>query len=177
MKYHFYVVDDASVKIGPFQTEQIAEQFVGDNQELFSNTLHIEQLNNPSYLEYMKSIYNNELKKQFVDNFYSDVEVIVDDTIQIIQFRNDEDRINLTNVAQVASLKIANNDPEALITFRVKSNENLLFTASEFAEIATCIFDQKQAIRNIFWSYKDQINQLDFDTVDSFNINELDWSF
>ena len=93
-------------------------------------------------------------------HLYSDVEVTFPTGPATIQFRNDTDRTNLSNVAAGAMACIIAGTPEALMTYRTKDDVINKVPAAETMQIAMEVLGVKQAVVDNAWKHKDAIRAI-----------------
>ena len=109
----------------------------------------------------------DDLAQSHQQHFYTNIDVEVDELPITIQFRNETDRFNLTNVIQSAQV-LSTTDPTATVCFRAEDNIVYDINCVDFTELGLMIFNQKQIILNQYWNAKDLIKQLPVN-LDSFN--------
>jgi len=130
--------------------------------------------------EVADSILNREIEA-LCDNIdslrilktYSDVEVDFPTGKKFIQFRDEFDRANLSNVAQAAQLLVISGAGSSIVPYRTLDNETQLPTAQEMLSIAGVVMSIKQAIVTAAWTHKDTVRSLtSIEDVRAYNINE-----
>lgn len=77
--------------------------------------------------------------------------------VAVLQFRNDADRQNISDVAQFA----ARQSVGLVIRFRCQDNVAHEFYAGEFARLADALFAERQAILHTYWAKRDAINAVE----------------
>jgi hypothetical protein len=92
--------------------------------------------------------------------FYTDVDYDFPTETATIQFRDEKDRKNLSDVALWANGKVAAGEPDQLTKFRTKNNNNQSMRASQMVNAATAVFDLKMVLINKLWVHKDNIQFL-----------------
>jgi len=108
-----------------------------------------------------------------ISKTYSDVEVDFPAGKKFIQFRDEFDRANLSNVAQAAQLLVISGLGSSIVPYRTLDNETQLPTAQEMLSIAGEVMTIKQAIVTAAWTHKDTIRSLtSIEAVRAYNINE-----
>jgi hypothetical protein len=88
---------------------------------------------------------------------YSDIDVILPSGLATIQFRNENDRTNLSNVASGATALIISGTPGATMSYRTLDNTIQSVTALQMLGIAMEVLNTKQAITNAKWDHKDAL--------------------
>lgn len=116
--------------------------------------------NNHLIIQKLKNDRLKELKTIYENKFYENS--VVDG--KEIQFRNESDRLNVTN-AQQAALFLSQLDSNNKVTFRTADNINVEFLATDFVNLAMQVFNEKQQIRNKYWTLKDYIKNLEITEV------------
>ena len=104
---------------------------------------------------------------------YSDVEADFNGTKAVIQFRDELDRNNLSNVAQAATVLVMSGQPDTELTWRTADNVIQSIAATQMVTIAMGVLDEKQRIIENAWRLKDALRACtDMDAVEAININE-----
>jgi len=96
----------------------------------------------------------DELRKQKV---YSDIAATFPDGEKVIQFRDEVDRANLSNVAQNCQLLVAAGAPDTLVPYRAADNVTQYPAAQQMLMIAVGVMISKQSIVSVSWDHKDAI--------------------
>lgn len=118
----------------------------------------------------------SDLGKAYQKHFYTNVDVEVDEIPITIQFRNETDRFNLTNVIQTAQV-LSNTNVNATVNFRAEDNVVYAINCVDFINLGVLIFSEKQTILNQYWDAKDIIVSLPV-TMESFTyLNTFDPEF
>lgn len=113
-----------------------------------------------------------ELHNLRLTKTYTSVEINFSDGTGSIQFRNEFDRANLSNVA-TGALALSSIDPTTLMEYRTEDNVIHHIPASEMVSIAMDVLSQKQAIISASWIHKDAIRALTtLDQIKAYNIYE-----
>ena len=77
-----------------------------------------------------------------------------------IQYRDEIDRLNLTNVHQYASRCIVLGAPNTQLVYRTADNIIQTLTASEMDTMCVYIMGVKQSVKNVSWTHKDALRLL-----------------
>lgn len=118
-----------------------------------------------------------KIRKKEVDairdeKVYSDIPADFAGTPGVIQFRNEEDRMNLTNVTQGAQVSVTNGNPSQVIIYRDKANVRHSVTAAQMLSIGASALQGKQAIAVAAWDHKDAIKLLtSVSAIKAYDIN------
>ncbi len=91
---------------------------------------------------------------------YSDVEVDFPSGPAVIQFRDERDRTNLSNVTTAAIALTMSGQGNTLIDYRTLDNVTQQVPASQFIAIAMTVLTAKQAVVKAAWQYKDTVRGL-----------------
>jgi hypothetical protein len=102
-------------------------------------------------------ISNQEGYDEAWAKMYSEIEVILPYGLATIQFRNENDRTNLSNVASGATALIISGTPGATMSYRTLDNTIQSVTALQMLGIAMEVLNTKQAITNAKWDHKDAL--------------------
>lgn len=92
-----------------------------------------------------------------ISKTYTDVEVAFPTGNKLIQFRDEFDRANLSNVAQAAQLLVMSGQGDSILPYRTQDNVTQYPTAAQMLAIAGEVMDAKQAIVSKAWEHKDNI--------------------
>ena len=84
---------------------------------------------------------------------YRSVSVVFSDGAGSIQFRNERDRANLSNVATSCLVL----EPSAIVVYRTEDDVTHNIPASEMIQIAMQVMAQKQAVTTASWIHKDAL--------------------
>lgn len=141
--------------------EQVYEILPLDIDSIRANTVTFaEQL-----IEQVKALHQEKL--------YSDVTAVFPAGVKEIQFRDEVDRTNLSDVSQVAMGLIMAGQATTLVVYRTKDNQNQTLTAEEMVSVAMGVFQEKQDIVTNMWIHKDTIRALS-DTYDLAGLRDYD---
>ena len=88
---------------------------------------------------------------------------------KVIQFRDERDRMNVSNYSQAAMVLVMTGTPEAPMVWRTEDNEVQSLTAQQMMTIAMALLQEKQVIQTAAWAHKDAITAL----VDTSNLAGL----
>ncbi len=126
----------------------------------------IDEIKESKYLE-IKNIHNEKL--------YTDVEVEFPDGKAVIQFRDERDRTNISNVSSGAIALVISGNGSTLMKFRTLDNIIRSVSALEMVNIAMTVLNIKQNIVDASWRHKDLIEKLNIvEEVITYDIN-LGW--
>jgi RNase H-fold protein (predicted Holliday junction resolvase) len=117
----------------------------------------------------------DEIDKLHKKKLYTDVGVSFPNGIRYVQFRNEVDRNNLSNVVQAALGYIILGTPEATMKYRTQDNETQEVTAIQMVTIGFQVLGMKQNLIEVCWMHKDTIRAFEtpLDVVE-YNI-QLGW--
>lgn len=93
-------------------------------------------------------------------HLYTDIDVTFSDGPGAIQFRNDADRTNLSNVATGALAHVVAGAPETLMNYRTEDDVIHVVPALEMLQIAGSVLDAKQSVVDNAWRHKDAVKLL-----------------
>lgn len=79
----------------------------------------------------------------------------------VIQFRNEADRTNLSNVGAGAMSYVLLGAPETPMVYRTEDNVIRTVTAAEMIQIAGYVLQSKQGVVDNAWKHKDAMKQLE----------------
>lgn len=114
-----------------------------------------------------KDVFNLRLQKT-----YSNTEVDFPDGPATIQFRNDFDRSNVSDLA-LGALAVSQTNPNKPVKFRDADNKVHMIKAKELVDIALNVMDGKQEIVAASWVHKDALRSLTtLEDVKYYNIYE-----
>lgn len=99
----------------------------------------------------------NDLRKT---HLYSDVTVDFPSGSNVIQFRDDSDRMNLSDVSAGAMSLIVSGAPDTIMAYRTKDDKVQEVPASTMLAIAGEVLGQKQRIVSNSWKHKDAVRAL-----------------
>ena len=104
---------------------------------------------------------------------YTNATVMFPDGEKIIQFRNEKDRADLSNVSSAAMALIMSGTPESPLGYRTEDNVTQIVRADQMVGIAMGVLQMKQDIKTISWSHKDALRQLtDYQDVVDYDVNQ-----
>jgi predicted transcriptional regulator len=104
---------------------------------------------------------------------YTNATVMFPDGEKIIQFRNEKDRADLSNVSSAAMALIMSGTPESPLGYRTEDNVTQIVRADQMVGIAMGVLQMKQDIKTVSWSHKDALRQLtDYQDVVDYDINQ-----
>lgn len=79
---------------------------------------------------------------------------------KVIQFRNDNDRTNLSNVGTAALALIVGGNPTQLMEWRTLDNVTQLVPAVQMVQISNGVLAVKQQIVSKAWEHKDTLRSM-----------------
>lgn len=102
---------------------------------------------------------------------YTDVEVQFPDGPKVIQFRNELDRANLSNVTQAAISLVIAGTPEYIMPYRTADNVTQFVPASGLIAIGNSVMAAKQLLVSTAWNHKDTLRAMEsLDDIASYDI-------
>ncbi len=103
---------------------------------------------------------------------YTDIEVDFPKGKEFIQFRNEIDRTNISNISSAGIALIISGTPDALMEFRTLNNITQIVKASEMVNLAMSVLSIKQNIKKKSWELKDEIRSVKtIEELNNININ------
>lgn len=114
----------------------------------------------PYPLNYVIETKCDQVDKLLKQKIYTDIEVMFPDGPKVVQFRNDQDRLNLSNVTQAAIALVVSGDMNCAMNYRTLDNITQEVTSQQMIQIGTYILGQKQNLVNMAWSHKDNLRLL-----------------
>jgi len=165
----------------------LPKMFTGEN--IIPKNIYPIRVITPAIAEYQKVIQNNDLvrgetesvitytvedipvdeakdsKLAEVDtlhkqHLYTDIEATFPSGMATIQFRDETDRTNLSNVAAGAMACLIAGTPETVMQYRTKDDVIQQVPAGTMMQIAMDILATKQAVVDNAWMHKDAIKAL-----------------
>lgn len=126
--------------------------------------------NNGEYSEYGKVSYISieylidnkckEVDKLHTEKLYTDICVMFPDGTSVIQFRDEIDRANISNVSQGALALVVIGKQDELLEFRTADNITHSLKASEMMQIAMMVLSIKQELKKVCQNHKDTLRSL-----------------
>lgn len=120
----------------------------------------VDWLVSPKTLDDLKEVRCDEVDKLLKEKMYKDVVVTFPDGEKTIQFRDEFDRSNLSNVTQAAMSAVMNSQPETIINYRTEDNVTQAVRADQFVAIGNSVMAQKQSLVSAAWGHKDVMRGL-----------------
>lgn len=96
---------------------------------------------------------------------YTDIAATFPAGQAVIQFRDEIDRTNLSNMASGAMALVLGGTPTQIIPYRTLDNSIQQVPASDMVAIALGVIDAKQAIATMAWEHKDSVAALAADIL------------
>ena len=101
-----------------------------------------------------------EINALHKEKLYTDVEVTFPAGLATIQFRDEADRTNLSNVATGAMAYVIAGTPEAVMQYRTQDDVIQQVPAITMMQIAMTVLAAKQGVVDNAWSLKDSLKLL-----------------
>lgn len=98
-----------------------------------------------------------EVVKLHTQHLYTDMEVLFPSGLATIQFRNDTDRMNLSNQASGAMAHIISGLPDTVMKYRTLDNIWQEITAAQMLQLAMEVLTTKQVIKETETFHKDAL--------------------
>lgn len=134
-----------------YQQWQVTQKYITEQERL--DLLHQDFLQQGrEKIEQVNSLYSEKL--------YTNVSAMFPDGEKVIQFRSEQDRTNLSNVASAGLALIISGTPEASMVWRTEDNVNQIVPAQQMVGIAMGVLQEKQAILSAAWAHKDAITAI-----------------
>jgi len=115
----------------------------------------------------------DDVDKLLQQKMYSDVEVQFPDGPKTIQFRNEIDRANLSNVTQAAISLVLSGQPNFLMPYRTADNVTQYVSAGGMIDIGNKVMEQKQNLVSTAWAHKDALREMeDYPDLLEYDIQE-----
>ena len=117
----------------------------------------------------------DEVDELLQTKLYSDIPMMFPDGEKVIQFRNEKDRANLSNVGAAALALIIGGNPSYLMEWRTLDNITQMVPAIQMLQISNGVLAAKQTIVSAAWNHKDTLRTMTImNDVVTYNI-EANW--
>ena len=111
-------------------------------------------------LQTAKTSAKDRVSALYATYLYADVEVTFPSGPAVIQFRDDSDRMNLSNVVQAAQALIIAGTPTETLVYRTQDNVIQEVTAVQMVSLGMAVMAEKQALLNVSWGHRDNIDAM-----------------
>lgn len=113
-----------------------------------------------AFIQQLGETVKNRINTLHSEKLYTNVTAMFPNGEKVIQFRSEQDRTNLSDVASAAMALIISGTPEAPMVWRTEDNVNQAVPAQQMVSIAMGVLESKQAILSAAWAHKDAIAAL-----------------